>query len=103
MYVNNFWLGHPKSIKLLTVLHRKAMDYFKEYLIVGGMPQAVKIYSETRDFEKVDKVKRNILGLYREAIRKHSEELNLKVEQIFDNIPSQLQKHEKKFNMSSLS
>lgn len=85
------------------VLHRKAMDYFKEYLIVGGMPQAVKIYSETRDFEKVDKVKRNILELYREDIRKHSEELNLKVEQIFDNIPSQLQKHEKKFNMSSLS
>lgn len=84
-------------------LHRKAMDYFKEYLIVGGMPQAVKLYSETRDFEKVDKIKRNILSLYREDIRKHSDELNLKVEQIFDNIPSQLQKHEKKFNMSDLS
>lgn len=84
-------------------LHRKAMDYFKEYLIVGGMPQAVKLYSETRDFEKVDKIKRNILTLYREDIRKHSDELNLKVEQIFDNIPSQLQKHEKKFNMSELS
>lgn len=35
-------------------MHRKVMDYFKEYLIVGGMPQAVKTYSETRDFEKVD-------------------------------------------------
>ena len=43
------------------ILHRKAMDYFKEYLIVGGMPQAVKEYAETRDFEKVDKIKRNIL------------------------------------------
>lgn len=84
------------------ILHRKAIDYFKEYLIVGGMPQVVKIYSKTRDFEKVDKIKRNILNLYREDIRKHAEELNLKVEQIFDTIPSQLQKHEKKFNISNL-
>lgn len=83
-------------------LHRKAMDYFKEYLIVGGMPQAVLEYRETRDFEKTDKIKRNILKLYREDIRKHSDELNLKVEQIFDMIPSQLQKHEKKFNISTL-
>lgn len=78
------------------------MDYFKEYLIVGGMPQAVNEYRKNRDFERVDKIKRNILNLYRDDIRKHSDELNLKVEQIFDTIPSQLQKHEKKFNMSSL-
>lgn len=84
------------------VLHRKAMDYFKEYLIVGGMPQAVLEYRETRDFEKTDKIKRNILKLYREDIRKYADELNLKVEQIFDTIPSQLQKHEKKFNISAL-
>ena len=76
-------------------LHRKAMDYFKEYLIVGGMPQAVLEYRASRDFEKTDKIKRNILNLYREDIRKYSDELNLKVEQIFDTIPSQLQKHEK--------
>ena len=83
-------------------LHRKAMDYFKEYLIVGGMPQAVLEYRESRDFEKTDKIKRNILNLYRVDIRKYSDELNLKVEQIFDTIPSQLQKHEKKFNISFL-
>ena len=46
---------------LTQAMHRKAMDYFKEYLIVGGMPQAVKSYSETRDFEEVDKIKRDIL------------------------------------------
>ena len=83
-------------------LHRKTMDYFKEYLIVGGMPQSILEYRKTRDFEKTDKIKRNILRLYREDIRKHSDELNLKVEQIFDMIPSQLQKHEKKFNISNL-
>ncbi len=83
-------------------MHRKAMDYFKEYLIVGGMPQAVKLYSETRDFEKVDEEKRDILKLYRDDIRKFADEVSLKVEQIFDEIPVQLQRHEKKFNLSSL-
>ena len=83
-------------------LHRKAMDYFKEYMIVGGMPQAVLEYCETRDFFGVDKIKRMILKLYREDIRKYAEDLNLKVEQIFDMIPSELSKHEKKFNMSEL-
>lgn len=93
---------YKKRKPLGQVLHRKAMDYFKEYMIVGGMPQAVEMYANTRDFEKVDRVKRNILNLYREDIRKYAEDLNLKVEQIFDTIPSQLQKHEKKFNISSL-
>ncbi len=84
-------------------MHRKVMDYFKEYLIVGGMPQAVKKYVETRDFEQVDEIKRDILKLYRDDIRKFADEVNLKVEQIFDEIPAQLQKHEKKFNLASLN
>jgi len=84
-------------------MHRKVMDYFRQYMIVGGMPQAVKEYVETRDFSKVDQVKRNILNLYRQDIGKHAEGYNLKVESIFDEIPSQLQKHEKKFKLTSIS
>lgn len=83
-----------KERKPLTpALHRKAMDYFKEYLIIGGMPQAVKLYMETRDFDKVDEIKRDIVTLYREDIQKYADNIYLKAEQIFDNIPSQLQKH----------
>lgn len=84
------------------LIHRKAMDYFKQYLIIGGMPQVIEEYIRTKDFSEADRIKRDILSLYREDIRKHAEELNLKVEQIFDTIPSQLQKHEKKFNLSAL-
>lgn len=84
------------------VLHRKAMDYFRQYLIVGGMPQAVTAYADTRDFEKVDRIKRDILELYRADIVKHAKGYEMKVEQIFDDIPAQLQKHEKKFRLSSL-
>ncbi len=53
-------------------LHRKAMDYLRQYLIVGGMPQAVEAYIQTRDFDRVDRVKRDILDLYRADIVKHA-------------------------------
>ncbi|MBE6966070.1 MAG: ATP-binding protein [Ruminococcaceae bacterium] len=84
------------------MLHRKAMDYFRQYMIVGGMPQAVKKYIQTRDFEEVDITKRNILTLYREDIMKHSDGNELEIEAIFDEIPAQLSKHEKKFKLSDI-
>ena len=83
-------------------MHRKAMDYFRQYLIVGGMPQAVDEYIRSHDFDRVDQVKRDILTLYRADIAKHAEGYEMKVESIFDDIPAQLQKHEKKFKLSSL-
>ncbi len=84
------------------VLHRKAMDYFRQYLIIGGMPQAVQEYVDTKDFDKVDRIKRDILTLYRADIVKHADGYEIKVESIFDEIPAQLQKHEKKFKLSSI-
>ena len=83
-------------------LHRKAMDLFRLYLIVGGMPQAVKTYADTKNFDSVDTVKRRILKLYREDIRKHAIGYEMKVEAIFDEIPSQLQNQNQHFKLSSL-
>ncbi|MGM9734032.1 MAG: ATP-binding protein [Prevotella sp.] len=84
------------------LMHRRAMDYFRLYMIVGGMPQAVEKYVETRDFAKVDKLKRRILDLYRSDIAKYAKGYDTKVKSIFEEIPSQLQKHEKKFRLSAL-
>ena len=83
-------------------MHRKTMDYFRQYLIVGGMPQAVLSYVEEKDFDKVDAIKRDILELYRADISKHAEGYELKAQAIYDEIPAQLQKHEKKFKLSSI-
>ena len=93
---------YEKKQSMGQALHRKAMDYFRQYMIVGGMPQAVERYVQTRDFDSVDRVKRSILELYRADIVKHAEGYEMKVEQIFDDIPAQLQKHDKKFKLSSL-
>lgn len=83
-------------------LHRKTLDLFRQYMIVGGMPQAVEAYVATRSFEEADRMKRNILQLYRNDIAKYAHEAETKVTRIFDDIPSQLQKHEKKFRLASL-
>lgn len=91
------------TMKPMGEFHRRAMEYFRKYLIVGGMPQAVNSYIESRDFDKVDAVKRQILKLYRNDIRKYADNFETKVTAIFDEIPAQLSRHEKKFRLSSLS
>ena len=93
---------YEKKQPMGQALHRTAMDYFRQYMIVGGMPQAVEKYVGTRDFDSVDRVKRSILELYRADIMKHAAGYEMKVAQIFDDIPAQLQKHDKKFKLSSL-
>ena len=82
--------------------HRRALDYFRQYMIVGGMPQAVQTYVDTHDFDKVDEKKRDILSIYRNDIRKYADNQETKVASIFEEIPGQLQKHEKKFKLADL-
>lgn len=83
-------------------LHRKALEYFRTYMIVGGMPQSIQKYIETKDFDAVDTIKRNILQVYVNDISKYAAGMEFKVKRIFEEIPSQLQKHEKKFRLSAL-
>ena len=91
-----------KQQPLGQALHRRAMDYLRQYIIVGGMPQAVQAYIDTKSFEKADAEKRDILQLYRSDIRKYASGYESKVAKIFDTLPGQLQKHEKKFRLSAL-
>lgn len=82
--------------------HRRVMNLFRQYVLVGGMPQAVTEYVKTDDFSKVDRVKKGILHLYRQDITRFAKGYESKVLAIFDEIPSQLSKKEKKFSVSSL-
>jgi len=78
-------------------LHKRAMHLFKEYMLVGGMPQAVVAFAKNgRDFVEADIVKRDILNLYRDDIKKAARRYNSRVSAIFENIPAYLSTHEKK-------
>ena len=83
-------------------LHRKIMDQFRLYMLIGGMPQSVEAFLETKDFKASDRVKRRILKLYREDIRKHTSGNAVRVEAIFDEIPSQLKKQNRHFKLSAV-
>ncbi|MEE1005782.1 MAG: AAA family ATPase [Acutalibacteraceae bacterium] len=84
-------------------MHNKALRLFKEYILVGGMPQAVLAYKNgSRDFAAADTEKRDILGLYRDDIKKAARRYNSKVSAIFENIPAYLSTHEKKIVLSNI-
>ncbi len=84
-------------------LHRKLITLFRQYMIVGGMPQAVEEYVESRNFKNVDRIKRDILKLYRDDIYKHGGDDAPKIEQIYNEIPAQLAQVNKRFMFSNLS
>lgn len=94
--------AHRRDLAPMGPAHRKAMDAFREYMVIGGMPQAVNKWVEVHDLKKVETVKRKILNLYREDIRKHAGKYALKAEGVFDEIPAQLMRHDKKFRMATL-
>ena len=78
-------------------LHNRAMLLFKEFLLVGGMPQSISAYIDNhKDFTKADIEKRDILSLYRNDIMKIKTANRSKVLSIFDQIPALLSQHEKR-------
>ena len=83
--------------------HASAMRLFREYLLVGGMPQSAVAYLENnRDFAASDIEKRNILDLYRNDIKKASNKYNSRISAIFENIPGYLSTHEKRIVLSQV-
>ena len=84
-------------------LHRKIMNDFRQYVLVGGMPQSVIAYLKEKNFEASDVAKRRIIRLYRDDVSKFAEGYEDKVFALFDGIPAQLSKKEKKYKLSSIS
>lgn len=84
-------------------MHTKAMHLFKEYMLVGGMPQAIVAFAKNRrDFAAADVEKRDILDLYRDDIKKAAKKYNSRVSALFENIPAYLSTHEKKIVLNDI-
>ncbi len=99
-YINDCW---NRKVPLDRKMHEKAMHLFNEYLLVGGMPQAIVAFaSNARDFAAADVEKRDILELYRDDIKKAAKKYNSKVSAIFENIPAYLSTHDKRIVLSEI-
>ncbi len=81
-------------------IHRKIMQTFRTYLVVGGMPQAVHAFVEGKSYKEIDFVKRSILSLYEDDLKKYDEANKEKASVIFKTIPEQLENHNSHFKFS---
>ena len=87
-----------KGNRDLEAFEEKLMDYLKKYFIIGGMPAAILKWIETQDFFEVDDVQKQLLIAYQNDFSKHApQQMVEKIRYIWDSIPSQLAKENKKF------
>lgn len=84
-------------------VHRKIMQIFREYIAVGGMPQAVSAYVNGESYASIDRVKQGILSLYEDDLRKYDDEERKKASLVFKTIPKQLSDHEMHFTFSEIN
>ena len=85
------------------IAHRAIMKTFREYMAVGGMPQAVSAYVNGDSYSSIDRVKQNILTLYEDDLKKYDDEEKEKASLIFKTIPRQLSNHDMHFTFSELN
>jgi predicted AAA+ superfamily ATPase len=84
-------------------LHEKLLGHFREYLFVGGMPEAVVEYIDSRNLSKVREIQEAILNAYSLDFAKHApKEQIMKINQVWGSIPNQLARENKKFIYSAL-
>lgn len=83
-------------------LHRQIMERYRQYLIVGGMPEVVATYLNNEDFSKTVTNQKDILTGYRNDISKYAGNDKILVKSVFDAIPGQLSKQDKRFILASI-
>ena len=72
-------------------MHNKMMDLFRKYLLVGGLPDAVNAYLETKNIQAVREIQGEIHDYYTVDASKYGEEKKLNIRQIYDLIPSNME------------
>lgn len=86
------------DFSMITAFRQTFIDALKYYYFVGGMPEAVLHFSENKDFSEVRRVQQRILTAYEQDFSKHApNEIVPKIRMIWNSIPSQLAKENKKF------
>ena len=83
-------------------LHRRIMELFKTYLLVGGLPQAVNEYMAKQNIYRVRKVHEEIYNLYKEDASQYSMAEKLKIRRVYDLIPSNMENRKKRLHFNDI-
>lgn len=82
-------------------LNEKYLELFREFIVIGGMPEVVQTFIDINSFSEASRIQAKILADYQDDISKHAKgALKVKVRQCYDSIPKQLAKEYKKFQYS---
>lgn len=83
---------------MITSFNQTYIDALRQYFFVGGMPEAVQSFAEEKDFNEIREIQKRILTAYEQDFSKHAPiEIVPKIRMIWNSIPSQLAKENKKF------
>ena len=93
-----------KSSPVDDIVHKKLIQTFYYYLIVGGLPAVVNVFNETHSLDRIDQEQKNIINQYKADFTRYElDNRRLKVIAVYDNIPAQLNKQNRKFNFTLLN
>ena len=94
---------HAKDFSLIDSLSLRLTDYLRQYYYVGGMPAAVLEFVESKNLEEVRNIQKQILFDYQRDFSKHAPSQEVpRINMVWDSIPSQLAKENKKFIFGAL-
>ncbi len=97
-YLKEFYDKHEE---IPHELNSKYLELFREFIVIGGMPEVVQTFIDTNSFSEASRVQAKILANYEDDISKHAKGAEkIKVRQCYDSIPKQLAKEYKKFQYS---
>jgi len=83
-------------------MHNKMMDLFRKYLLVGGLPDAVNTYLETKNIQRVRELQNEIHDYYAADASKYDAERKLKIRRVYDLIPSNMENKKKRVVAQSI-
>ncbi len=83
-------------------LHRRMLELFKIYLLVGGLPQAVNAYLDSQNIYRVRKIHEEIFSLYKEDASQYSMQEKLQIRRIYDLIPSYMENRKKRLHFNDV-
>ena len=84
-------------------IHSALMKKFRMYMAIGGMPKVLDVFLQTNSFLEADKIKKDIISLYKDDLRKHDNKYGTSCELLFNSIPYQLSKESSRFFVSTIA
>ena len=102
-YIENLKTYLTNDIVVPEIIHEDMIKELRKYIVIGGLPDAVKEYNSKHNTNLVNDVQKDIINLYKKDASKYEEKDKLIINEIYDLLPSQLENKNKRFILKELN